>query len=178
MLQKYFINYINITILKLTKKLNILKIWNDNIIWLKVSNDQLFNLFYILKKSRLLKLEQLIENIGFDNISALNKRFLTISLVHSIRFYLRINIIITATKFNTIFSAISIYKSAGWLERETMENFGIWFIGHNDLRRLLTDYGFSGFPLRKDFPLTGYVECFYDTQQKNIIWTPLTFKIV
>jgi NADH-quinone oxidoreductase subunit C len=70
-------------------------------------------------------------------------------------------------------TATSIYSSAGWYERETWDLFGIHFQGHPDLRRILTDYGFEGHPLRKDFPLSGYVEPRYDESIKEIVYAPV-----
>ncbi|WP_207100599.1 NADH-quinone oxidoreductase subunit C [Paracoccus shandongensis] len=70
-------------------------------------------------------------------------------------------------------SIVSIYPCANWLEREVFDMFGILFSGHPDLRRILTDYGFSGFPLRKDFPTTGYVEVRYDESDKRVVYEPV-----
>ena len=70
-------------------------------------------------------------------------------------------------------SAVEIFPAAGWAERETFDMYGITFAQHPDLRRLLTDYGFSGYPLRKDFPLTGYVELRYDEEQKRVVYHPV-----
>jgi NADH-quinone oxidoreductase subunit C len=70
-------------------------------------------------------------------------------------------------------SAVGLYSSAGWWERETWDLFGIYFAGNPDLRRILTDYGFDGHPLRKDFPLTGYVEMRYDEAQKRVVYEPV-----
>jgi len=67
-------------------------------------------------------------------------------------------------------SGMSIYNGLDWLERETWDMFGIFFFNHTDLRRILTDYGFEGFPLRKDFPLTGFLELRYDEEQKSILY--------
>ena len=66
-------------------------------------------------------------------------------------------------------SIISVYPAAGWFEREAFDMYGVPFEGHPDMRRILTDYGFSGFPLRKDFPLTGYVELRYDDELKRVV---------
>jgi NADH-quinone oxidoreductase subunit C len=70
-------------------------------------------------------------------------------------------------------SATEFYSSAGWWEREAWDLFGIYFAGNPDLRRILTDYGFEGHPLRKDFPLTGYVELRYDEEQKRVVYEPV-----
>jgi NADH-quinone oxidoreductase subunit C len=70
-------------------------------------------------------------------------------------------------------SVVSIFSSAGWWEREAWDLFGIYFAGNPDLRRILTDYGFEGHPLRKDFPLTGYVELRYDEDQKAVVYEPV-----
>jgi NADH-quinone oxidoreductase subunit C len=70
-------------------------------------------------------------------------------------------------------SAVALYSCAGWWEREAWDLFGIAFVGNPDLRRILTDYGFEGHPLRKDFPLTGYVELRYDEEQKRVVYEPV-----
>jgi NADH-quinone oxidoreductase subunit C len=70
-------------------------------------------------------------------------------------------------------SAILVFPAADWYERETFDLYGVLFTGHPDLRRILTDYGFSGHPLRKDFPLTGHVEVRYDDEQKRVVYEPV-----
>jgi NADH-quinone oxidoreductase subunit C len=70
-------------------------------------------------------------------------------------------------------SAVEVFPAANWYEREAYDMYGILFSGHPDLRRILTDYGFQGFPLRKDFPLTGYVEVRYDDDQKRVVYEPV-----
>ena len=70
-------------------------------------------------------------------------------------------------------SAVAVYPAANWFEREAFDMYGILFAGHPDPRRLLTDYGFSGYPMRKDFPLSGYVEVRYDDEQKRVVYEPV-----
>jgi NADH-quinone oxidoreductase subunit C len=80
----------------------------------------------------------------------------------------------TSTDENTpVPSVVGLFSAAGWFEREVWDMFGVFFTDHPDLRRLLTDYGFEGHPLRKDFPLTGYVEVRYDDEQKRVVYEPV-----
>lgn len=92
-----------------------------------------------------------------------------LSLVHNSR----IRVKTYANETTAIPSIVGLYNGANWFERETYDMFGIFFSGHPDLRRILTDYGFEGHPLRKDFPLTGYVEVRYDDEKKRVVAEPL-----
>ncbi len=80
---------------------------------------------------------------------------------------------LTAEEGAPVPSATSVFNSANWFEREVWDLFGIFFSDHPDLRRIMTDYGFEGHPLRKDFPLTGYVEVRYDADQKRVVYEPV-----
>ncbi len=85
----------------------------------------------------------------------------------------RIRIKAAVGEGETVPSCIALYPAAGWFEREAFDMYGIAFGGNPDLRRILTDYGFSGYPLRKDFPLTGYVELRYDEELKRVVYQPV-----
>ena len=85
----------------------------------------------------------------------------------------RVRVKLAADETTQVPSVIEIFSSAGWYEREAWDLYGIFFAGHPDLRRLMTDYGFEGHPLRKDFPLTGFVEVRYDEEQKRVVYEPV-----
>jgi NADH-quinone oxidoreductase subunit C len=89
---------------------------------------------------------------------------------------LRVRLKLETDEENPVPSATGIFSAAGWWEREAWDLYGIYFSDHPDLRRILTDYGFDGHPLRKDFPLTGYVELRYDEDQKRVVYEPVKLK--
>ena len=85
----------------------------------------------------------------------------------------RIRVKISTDEEAPVESAVSVFSSANWFEREVWDMYGVYFTGHPDLRRILTDYGFEGHPQRKDFPLTGYVEVRYDEERKRVVYEPV-----
>ena len=89
---------------------------------------------------------------------------------------LRVRVFCTDDDFPVLPSVTDIWSGANWFEREAFDLFGIVFEGHNDLRRILTDYGFIGHPFRKDFPLSGHVEMTYDEQQRRVVYQPVTIE--
>ncbi len=88
----------------------------------------------------------------------------------------RVRVKLTTDENTPVPSIVSVYSAANWFERETWDMYGVMFEGHPDHRRILTDYGFDGHPLRKDFPLTGYVEVRYDQAQKRVVYEPVTLQ--
>lgn len=97
-----------------------------------------------------------------------------LSLTHNWR--LRVRVFAPDDDMPVLASLTGLWSTANWYEREAFDFFGILFEGHNDLRRILTDYGFIGHPFRKDFPVSGYVEMRYDPEQKRVIYQPVTIE--
>jgi NADH-quinone oxidoreductase subunit C len=127
--------------------------------------------------------EQLLDLCGVDYSSygdgAWNgARFAVVVHLLSVKhnWRLRVRTFATEDDLPVIPSVCPIWSSANWYEREAFDLFGILFEGHDDLRRLLTDYGFIGHPFRKDFPISGYVEMRYDPEQKRVIYQPVTIE--
>ncbi|CAG8452534.1 7399_t:CDS:2 [Diversispora eburnea] len=102
-----------------------------------------------------------------------SKRFEVVYNMLSLRYNARIRVKTYADEASPVPSIVSLFNGANWFEREAYDMYGIFFTDHPDLRRILTDYGFEGYPLRKDFPLTGYVEVRYDDEKKRVVAEPL-----
>ncbi|CAN7243084.1 NADH-quinone oxidoreductase subunit C [Bosea sp. LjRoot9] len=109
---------------------------------------------------------------GADYIER-EKRFDVVYHLLSPRHNHRIRVKVQTDEATPVPSVIEIFPAANWYEREAYDFYGILFSGHPDLRRILTDYGFEGYPLRKDFPLTGFVEVRYDDEQKRVVYEPV-----
>ncbi|MCA0401132.1 MAG: NADH-quinone oxidoreductase subunit C [Proteobacteria bacterium] len=101
------------------------------------------------------------------------KRFDIVYHLMSPRHVRRIRVKVQVDEATPVPSAVDVFPGANWYEREAYDMYGVAFTGHPDLRRLLTDYGFQGHPLRKDFPLTGFVEVRYDDQEKRVVYEPV-----
>jgi NADH-quinone oxidoreductase subunit C len=101
------------------------------------------------------------------------KRFDVVYHLLSLTRNVRVRVKAQVGEGESISSVISVYPAAGWFEREAFDMYGVPFTDHPDMRRILTDYGFSGYPLRKDFPLTGYVELRYDDELKRVVYQPV-----
>ncbi|MBI4969743.1 MAG: NADH-quinone oxidoreductase subunit C [Rhodospirillales bacterium] len=116
--------------------------------------------------------KQLMDICGVDYPER-EKRFEVVYNLLSLKHNQRIRVKIDADEATPVPTAIGLFSSANWWEREAWDMYGILFADHPDLRRLLTDYTFEGHPLRKDFPLTGHVEARYDDEQKRIVYEPV-----
>lgn len=125
-----------------------------------------------LKYSSGLLFSQVVDICGVDYPSRPH-RFEVVYNLLSIRYNTRIRVKTYASEVTPVPSISSLYSGANWFEREAYDMYGIFFTGHPDLRRILTDYGFEGYPLRKDFPLTGYTEVRYDDEKKRVVSEPL-----
>ena len=101
------------------------------------------------------------------------KRFDVVYHFLSLTRNMRLRVHVHVAEDEAVPSIVGVYPAANWFERETYDMYGVPFADHPDLRRILTDYGFSGFPLRKDFPLTGYVEVRYDDELKRVVYQPV-----
>ncbi len=130
-----------------------------------------------------LQFEQLIDLCGVDYSTYGDgawdgARFAVVSHLLSIRYNWRVRVRTFAPDeaMPVVASVSDLWSAANWYEREAFDLFGILFDGHNDLRRILTDYGFIGHPFRKDFPVSGYVEMRYDPEQKRVIYQPMTIE--
>jgi NADH-quinone oxidoreductase subunit C len=137
-----------------------------------VARDTIVSVLTKLRDDPSLQFEILIDIAGVDYPSRAN-RFDVVYHLLSPRKNLRLRVKLEANDTEPVPSVIPVYPAANWYEREAYDMFGILFSGHPDLRRLLTDYGFQGFPLRKDFPLTGYVETRYDDEKKRVVYEPV-----
>lgn len=144
----------------------------DDILYININKEILVNFVIFLKNHSSLKFVTLLDIWGVDYPSRI-KRFEVNYLLLSIKYNLRIILKVTVAEDESIESLVNIFNSANWLERETWDMFGIYFANNLDLRRILTDYGFNGYPLRKDFPLSGYVEVRYDDGEKRVVQEPL-----
>ena len=125
-----------------------------------------------LRDDPALRFEQLIDLCGVDYPERA-ERFDVVYHLLSPRKNIRLRIKLTTDEATPVPSVIAVFPAANWYEREAYDMYGILFADHPDLRRLLTDYGFQGFPLRKDFPLTGHVEVRYDDEKKRVVYEPV-----
>jgi NADH-quinone oxidoreductase subunit C len=141
----------------------------------RVERDAIVAVLTFLRDDPKCLMSLLVELCGVDYPER-PERFEVVYNLLSLKHNRRIRIKLATDEEHAVPSVTGVYRTAGWLERETWDLFGIYFSDHPDLRRLLTDYGFEGHPLRKDFPLTGYVEVRYDEDQKRVVYEPVRLK--
>ena len=167
-------DYINLkSLIENNKELKIDKIEliHDNLILFSSTDNLIYNI-NILKRDNNFKFRQLIDILGIDYHQK-EKRFEVVYLFLSHENNFRISVKINIDEHEIVPTLTNIFPSANWQEREVFDMFGIKFADHPDLRRILTDYEFEGYPLRKDFPLTGYKEVRYSAEYQKVIYEPV-----
>ena len=156
---------------ELSSKIHNSIINNDELL-IEVGENDLTEVVQFIKSNEKLKFRQLIDIAGVDYPEK-EKRFNLIYLFLSHENNSRLKLLVKFETSQTINSITKIYPSANWMEREVFDMYGIKFKNHPDLRRILTDYGFKGHPLRKDFPLTGFNEVRYSEKEKKVVYEPV-----
>jgi NADH-quinone oxidoreductase subunit C len=137
-----------------------------------VKRDAVIKVLTHLRDSHDCQFTQLVDICGVDYPERA-ERFEVVYHLLSMKKNIRARVKVSAGEDTPVPSVTGVFPCADWLEREVWDMYGVFFSGHPDLRRILTDYGFDGHPLRKDFPLTGYVEMRYDEDQKRVIYEPV-----
>tara|TARA_B100001540_G_scaffold220924_1_gene195303 strand:- start:137 stop:733 length:597 start_codon:yes stop_codon:yes gene_type:complete len=156
---------------ELTTKIKISEIKHSQL-YLNIDCDDLLDVLVFLKNNASAKFRQLIDITAVDYPEE-NERFKVVYLLLSHEFNNRVILTYSINENEVIPSITEIFPSANWMEREVFDMYGIKFKNHPDLRRILTDYNFEGFPLRKDFPLTGHNEVRYNEDEKKVIYEPV-----
>ena len=144
----------------------------DNLI-IYVEPKKIVEFLTFLRDDSELSFKTLIDLFGADMLGIRSPRFEVIYVLLSYKLNNRITIKVALEDGEKLPTTTSVYSASGWFEREAFDMYGFIFEGHPDLRRILTDYGFEGHPLRKDFPLTGYKEVRYDAEQQKVIYEPV-----
>ena len=143
-----------------------------NQLYVTINSEDLLDVILMLKTNKNIKFKQLIDITAVDYLES-QKRFKIVYLLLSHEFNQRIILNYFISENEKISSLTKIFPSANWMEREVFDMYGIKFNDHPDMRRILTDYGFEGHPLRKDFPLTGHNEVRYSEEEKKVIYEPV-----
>ena len=156
---------------ELTTKIKETFIKHDQL-YIKINAEDLQDVVLLLKSNKNTKFQQLID-ITTADFPENKKRFKMVYLLLSHEFNFRVILSYTISENEKILSLTKIFPSANWMEREIFDMYGVKFADHPDLRRILTDYGFEGYPLRKDFPLTGHTEVRYSEDKKKVISEPV-----
>ena len=145
---------------------------NHNQLYLDIEADDLIDVCMFVKTNKDTKFRQLIDITAVDFLKK-SKRFKLVYLLLSHEFNQRMIISYFVSENEIINSLTKVFPAANWMEREVFDMYGINFKNHPDLRRILTDYNFKGFPLRKDFPLTGFDEVRYSEEEKKVKYEPV-----
>lgn len=153
------------------KYISSIKIYKDELC-IFTEKSSLINLIKLLKLHFSFKFTQLIDICGVDYLDK-KDRFEVVYNFISLFYNFRIRIKILTNEYEAIPSISSLFSSSLWLEREVWDTYGVFFSNHPDLRRLLTDYGFEGYPFRKDFPQIGFFEIRYDDEKKHVLYEPV-----
>ena len=156
---------------ELTTKINESKILHNQL-YLSIDSEDLINVILFLKTNNDLRFRQLIDITAVDYPEN-SQRFKMVYLFLSHEFNQRIILSYFINENEVIASLTNIFPSSNWMEREVFDMYGVKFKDHPDLRRILTDYGFEGHPLRKDFPLTGHTEVRYSEDEKKVVKEPV-----
>ena len=150
---------------------------------IEVGADDYLSVMTALRDEPTFGFEELIDLCGVDYSTYgdgawQGRRFAAVSHLLSIKnnWRLRMRVFAEDDEFPSVASVTGVWKSVNWFEREAFDLYGIAFVGHDDLRRILTDYGFIGHPFRKDFPISGHVEMRYDPDQARVIYQPVTIE--
>jgi NADH-quinone oxidoreductase subunit C len=144
----------------------------DNLI-IYVAAEKIVKFLTFLRDDENLSFKTLIDVFGADMLGIRSPRFEVIYNLLSYKLNNRITIKVALNDKEKVETVAPVFSSAGWFEREVFDMYGIVFNNHSDMRRILTDYGFEGHPLRKDFPLTGYKEVYYDEKEKKVLYKPV-----
>lgn len=138
----------------------------------RAAANRIVELMGLLRDSPEFQFQQLMDVCGVD-YPVRARRFDVVYHLLSLTKNIRVRVNVETDEDTPVPSVTSVYPCADWFERETFDMYGVFFSGHPDLRRILTDYGFHGYPLRKDFPMTGYVEVRYDEALKRVVYEPV-----
>ena len=167
-LTKKYISFLCRILRNLIKEVRII----NNDLEIKTTPNNVRSVLYFLKNHTLCKYKQINDIVCSDHPGK-KRRFSVVYVLYSQHYNAYITVVVQTNEVLPIPSVTPIFLGAGWLEREIWDLFGIFFEDHPDLRRILTDYGFNGHPLRKDFPLTGFLEIYYNDSTKRMNYEPV-----
>ncbi|KAH3679288.1 hypothetical protein WICMUC_001112 [Wickerhamomyces mucosus] len=155
----------------LPKYIQKFSVWKDELV-IYIAPTAVIPVISFLKNHTTTQFKTIVDITAVDYPSRTN-RFDVVYHLLSIRYNSRIRVKTYASEASAVPSITELYEGANWYERETYDMYGVFFENHPDLRRILTDYGFTGHPLRKDFPTTGYEEVYWDEEKKRVVYKPL-----